>query len=92
MLMPKGYQYAQLMWIFDIKKEDKRGNLCLVVGSHAVDSSTLHTHSSVIQTLSIFLILLIAKTNKLTIATVDMVNERISANFGEQLCFLSVSE
>ena len=70
--MLSDYQWAPLQWMFDTKKEDKRRKARLVVGSHVVDDSALPTYSSVVQNLSIRLLLLISKANNLKITTGDM--------------------
>ena len=67
--MPKGYQQTPLMWISDIKKEDKRRKACIVVGSYVVDASTIPTQYSVAKNLSIFIPLLITKASKINVAT-----------------------
>ena len=79
--MPKGCQWSSLTWIFDVKK-----------GSYAVDSSTLRACSSVIQNLSIRLLLLIAKANKLETETGDIGSTCINANVGEQVYSRAGSE
>ena len=83
--MPKSYQWAPLMWVFDIKKEDKRRKARLVVGSHVIDASSLPTYSSVIQNLSIYLLLLIAKANNLYVATGDIRTVYLNANVGKSV-------
>ena len=64
---------------FDIKKEDKRRNSHLVVSSYVDDASTLPIYSSVIQNLSIRLLVLITKASKFNPA-IDVVNSYINAN------------
>ena len=83
--MPPDYQWAPLQWIFDVNKEDKRRKARLVVGGHVVDASSLPTYSSVVQNLSIRLLLLISKANNLKIATGDVGNACINANCGEKV-------
>ena len=70
---------------FRRKKEDKRRKARLVVGGHFIDSSSLPTYSSVVQKISIRLLLLIAKENNLNIATGDVGNACINAKVGESV-------
>ena len=80
------------MWVFDIKKEDKRRKARLVVGSHVIDASSLPTYPSAIQNLSICLLLLISKANNLKVATWDIGNACLNANVGESVCSRSGEE
>ena len=47
------YQFAPLHMIFDIKKEDLRHKVRLVIGGHIVDSSMYNSYQAVIQTMTI---------------------------------------
>ena len=80
------------MWIFDIKKEDKRRKSRIFVDGYAVDASTLPTYCSIAQNLSIFLLLLITKASKINVATGHMEDARINANAGEKVFSCAESE
>ena len=82
--MLSAYQFAPLKWISDIKKEDKHRKARLVVGGHVVNASSLPTYSSVVQNLSIRLLLLINKGNKLKIDTGYVGNAYTNAKCGEK--------
>ena len=84
-IMYEGCQLALLMWIFDTKKEDKRRKFRLIVSSCVVDASTLPAYSSVFQNLSMRLLLLISKANKLNAATGYVESACIDDNAREQL-------
>ena len=51
--------------MFDIKKEDLRRKARLVVGSYVLDSSHLESYSSVVQSVSIRILLTITDKNKM---------------------------
>ena len=80
------------MWIFDAKKEEKRRTFRFVVVGHVIDASSLPTYSSVVQNLSITLVLLIAKSNNLNISTGDVGNACVNANVGESVYSWAVEE
>jgi hypothetical protein len=61
---PKGYQYAPLRMIFDVKP-DGRCKARLVIGGHVVDSSEHSGYSSVVKLTSIRLLNIIAKSQGL---------------------------
>ena len=67
-----GWQTAPLRMIFDIKSEDRRYKARLVVGGHKVDSSQYNTYSSQVDTLSVLLLFLICKHQKLSLITADV--------------------
>ena len=74
------------MWMFDVRKECKRRKVRLVVRSHVIDVSSLPAYYSVVQNLSIRLLLRIAKANNLKIVTGNVGNSRISAKVSESVC------
>ena len=86
----KGCQQASLMWIFDIKKEDKRRKSRIIVDGYVVDASTLPTYCYIAQNLSICLLLLITKASKSNVATGHVEDARINTNAGE--IFFSCTE
>ena len=90
--MPPDYQWAPLQWVFDIKKEDKHRKAYLVVEGHVMDASMLPIYSSVVQNLSICLLLLIMKANNLKVATGDIGNVYINAKVGEKVYSRAGSE
>ena len=90
--MPKGCEQTPLMWIFEIKKENKRRKSRIVVGIHVDDASTLPTYYYFAQNLSIFLPLLITKASKINVATGDVEYARINANAGETVASCAGSE
>ena len=57
-----------------------------------VDASSLPTYSLVVQNLPIRLLLLISKANNLKIATRDVENAYINANYREKVCTWAGSE
>ena len=65
--MPKDYQKAPLRMIFDIKKEDMRRKSGYVVGGHKIDSERLESYSSVVQSMSIRLLSIMADKLKLKV-------------------------
>ena len=75
-----------------MKKEDKRHKAQLALGDHVVDTSTLPTYSSVMQNLSIRLLLLIAKVNNLKITISDAENACINAKCREKVYSQAESE
>ena len=68
------------MWVFDIKKEEKRIKGRQIISIHAIDSFALLAHYSFIQNLSIRLLLLITEDINLKVAAGDAVNIWINAN------------
>ena len=84
--MPDNYQWVPLMWMFDVKKEDKRHKARLVVGVHIVDASSFPICSSVFQNLSIRLPLLIDEEKTLSISTSEVGNTCINAKVVESSC------
>ena len=73
------------MWVFDIKKEDKRRKARLVIGGHVIDTSSLPAYSSVIQNLSIHFLLLIAKVNNLYVVIGDIGTVYLNTNVCESV-------
>ena len=71
-----------LMWIFDIKKEERIRNDHLVIISHSIGSFALPVHSSVLRNLSIRILLLITEDRNLNTAIGDAVNAFINTNVG----------
>jgi hypothetical protein len=69
-----GWQQAPLRMIFDVKNEDRRYKARLVVGGHKVDSSEYNTFSSQVDTLSVLLLFLVCKHQKLSLMTADVGN------------------
>ena len=74
------------MCVFDMKKEGKKIKSRQVVGGHVINTSSLPTCSSVVQNLSIRLLLLISKANNLHIATGHVGNAHFNANVGKSAC------
>ena len=68
----QGWQKAPLRMIFDIKSEDHRYKARLVVGGHKVDSSAYNTYASQVDTLSVLLLFLVCKHQKLSLMTADV--------------------
>ena len=60
--------------MFDVKKEDLRRKARLVVGGHVLDSSHLESCSSVVQSISVRMLLTIAAKKKLKVASGDVGN------------------
>lgn len=81
----KGFQYAPLRIIFDIKQEDLRHKARLVAGGHVVNSSMYESYSSVVQTMTVRLLQTIALKQKLKIVTGDIGNAFVQALTNEKI-------
>ena len=83
--IPKGYQYAPLTLIFDVKQEDLRRKARLVAGEHIVDSTMYESYSSVVQTRTIRILETIAMNEGLKIVTGDISNAFVQADTDERI-------
>ena len=83
--VPKGYQYAPLTLIFDVKQEDLRRKARLVAGGHVVDSSMYESYSSVVQTRTIRILETIALNEGLRFVTGDIGNAFVQADTNEKI-------
>ena len=80
-----GWQFAPMHMIFDFKAQDLRYKARLVVGGHVVDSSDYNTYSSVIENLSVRLLLLAASHQGLGVMTGDIGNAFPTAPCAEKV-------
>ena len=83
--LSKGYQYAPLTLIFDVKQEDLRRKARLVAGGHVVDASMYESYSSVVQTRTIRILETIAMSEGLKFVTGDIGNAFVQANTNERI-------
>ena len=67
------------------KKENKRRKAQLVIGGHIVDALHLPPYSSVVQGLSIRLLLLVGKANDLKITTRDVGNTYLNVSLRQKV-------
>ena len=86
------YQKAPLRIIFNIKKKDLRRKAKLVVGEHKLDSSHLETYLSVIQLLSVCILLTVAAKNNLKVVSGDVGNAFLHAKPLEKVYTIAGSE
>lgn len=82
-----GWQKAPLWMIFDIKNEDIRYKVRLVIGGHKVDSSGYNTYSSQVDTILVLLLYLICKHQKLSLITCDDVSNAFPTAPTEEKCW-----
>ena len=90
--MSKECQKAPLRMIFDVKKEDLRRKARHVVGGHEIDSDHLEAYSSVVQSMSVRILLTLAHKHKLKVMSGDVGNafpnaptkEKVHAVAGEK--------
>ena len=71
--------------IFNIKKEDMRRKARYMVGGHKIDSAHLESYSSVVQSISIRLLLTIAEKEKLKVMCGDVENAFLNALNNEKV-------
>ena len=83
--VPKGYQYAPLTLIFDVKQEDLRRKDRLVAGGHVVDSTMYESYSSVVKTRTIRILETIAMNEGLKFVTGDISNAFVQADTDERI-------
>ena len=83
--IPKGYQFAPLTLIFDVKQEDLRRKARLVAGGHVVDSTMYESYSSVVQTRTIRILETIAMNEDLKFVTGDISNAFVQADTDERV-------
>jgi hypothetical protein len=81
---PKGYQYAPLRMIFDVKP-DGRCKARLVIGGHVVDSSEHSGYSSVVKLTSVRLLNIIAEAQGLECLAGDIGNAYLNAPTREKV-------
>lgn len=81
---PKGYQYAKLRMIFDVK-HDLRRKSRLVIGGHKVDATGHSVYSSVVQLASVRLLNVIAKSQGLQCIAGDVGNAYLNAYTEEKV-------
>ena len=81
----EGWQFAPMHMIFDVKQQDLRHKARLVVGGHVIDSSNHTTYSSVIENLSVRLLLLAATHQSLDVMTGDIGNAFPTAPCAEKV-------
>ena len=79
------HQYAPLRMIFEIKQEDLRRKARLIAGGHVVDSSMYESYSSVVQTMTLCLLQIVAVNEGLKIMMEDIGNAFIHANTNEKI-------
>ena len=60
--------------IWDVKSEDRRYKSRLVVGGHLIDSTDYNIYSSQVNSLSVYLLFLIAQHQNLDLMTADVGN------------------
>ena len=73
------YQYSRLCMIFEVKQEILRHKARLVIGGHMIDSSMWESYASVIQTMSVRLLLTVALSLGLKVMTGDINNAYLHA-------------
>ena len=78
--------------MFDIKKENLRRKARLVVGGHALDFLHLESHSSVVQSVSVRMLLTITAKNKMKVASRDVGNAFPHADTMEKACTIAGPE
>ncbi|MGH7955315.1 MAG: reverse transcriptase domain-containing protein, partial [Gloeomargaritales cyanobacterium] len=79
------YQYAPLRLIFTIKKEDLRHKARLVIGGHVIDATMYNSYASIVQAMSLRLLLTVAADNELDIVTGDIGNAFVHADCREKV-------
>ena len=81
---PKGYQFAKLRMIFDVK-HDLRRKARLVIGGHMVDATGQPIYSSAVQLASVRLLNVIAKAHGLKCIAGDVGNAYLNAYTKEKV-------
>jgi len=84
-LKTKGFMFAPLRMIFDVKQDGRR-KARLVIGGHVLDSENMDTYSSVMKAISARLLMVIAKANNYTVRTGDIKNAYLYAECDIKVC------
>jgi len=79
------YQYTPLRMIFDVKAEDLRHKARLVAGGHVVNATMFEPYSSVVQTCTIRLLMIVTMSEELPFITGDIGNAFVHANTQEKI-------
>ena len=72
--MSSEYQWAPLRMVFDIKKVDLHYKAWFIVGGYRIDTSHLEAYSLVVESISLRILLTMAKENNLKIISEDAEN------------------
>ena len=64
-LLPPKFQKVLLRMIFDTKKEDLRHKAHFIVGCHVIDLFYLESYSSIVQSMSLQILLTMAENERL---------------------------
>ena len=87
----KGFQFAQLRIIFDVKV-DLRRNARLIIGGHVLDYSGHEVYSSTMKFVSARILMTIAEENNIDAMTGDIDNAYLKANTEEYIYTRSGTE
>ena len=90
--MLRDYQKALLCMIFDMKKEDVRRKARRVVGGHKIDSTHLESHSSIVQSMIMRMLLTMIAKENLKVMCRDVGNAFTNALTDEKLCAVAGKE
>ena len=80
----KGFQFAPLSMIFDIKVDLRRKDR-LVIGGHVVDSTGHEVYASTMKSVSARILMTIAAANNLEVMTGDIGNAYLNAETEEKI-------